>query len=498
MSGGSEISLQMTGAKTVTALFSLNQYDLVTSVGTGGTVSGAGTYDHGSVASLVATADEGYSFAGWTINGAEVSGGTEIDVEMTGAKTVTALFSLNQYDLVTSAGTGGTVSGAGTYDHGSVASLVATADVGYSFAGWTIDGAEVSGGSEISLQMTGAKTVTALFSLNQYDLVTSVGTGGTVSGAGTYDHGSVARLVATADEGYSFAGWTINGAEVSGGTEIDVEMTGAKTVTASFSLNQYDLVTSAGPGGTVSGAGTYDHGSVASLVATADVGYSFAGWTIDGAEVSGGSEISLQMTGAKTVTASFGLNQYDLVTSAGPGGTVSGAGTYDHGSVASLVATADVGYSFAGWTIDGAEVSGGTEIDVEMTGAKTVTASFGLNQYDLVTSAGPGGTVSGAGTYDHGSVASLLATADEGYSFAGWTIDGAEVSGGSEISLQMTGAKTITASFSLNQYELVTHAGPGGTVSGAGTYDHGSVWPVWWRLPMKDTVSLGGRSMVRR
>ena len=118
----------------------------------------------------------------------------------------------------------------------------------------------------------------------------------------------------------------------------------------------------------------------------------FVGWTIDGAEVVGGTEIHVEMTGAKTATASFGLNQYDLVTSAGPGGTVSGAGTYDHGSVASLVATADEGYSFAGWTMDGAEVSGGSEIDVEMTGAKTATASFTLNQYDLVTSAGTGGT----------------------------------------------------------------------------------------------------------
>ena len=115
---------------------------------------------------------------------------------------------------------------------------------------------------------------------------------------------------------------------------------------------------------------------------------SFAGWTIDGAEVSGGSEISLQMTGAKTATASFTFNQYDLVTSAGTGGTVSGAGTYDHGSVASLVATADEGYQFVGWTIDGAEVAGGTEIHVEMTGAKTATASFTLNQYDLTAQCG--------------------------------------------------------------------------------------------------------------
>ena len=152
--------------------------------------------------------------------------------------------------------------------------------------------------------------------------------------------------------------------------ELRSKLTGDVNATASF-MNQYDLVTSAGTGGTVSGAGTYDHGSVASLVATADEGYHFVGWTIDGAEVSGGSEIEVEMTGAKTVTTSFTLNQYDLVTSAGTGGTVSGAGTYDHGSVASLVATADEGYHFVGWTIDGAEVAGGTEIDVEMTGAKT-------------------------------------------------------------------------------------------------------------------------------
>ena len=123
--------------------------------------------------------------------------------------------------------------------------------------------------------------------------------------------------------------------------------------------------------------------------------------------------------------------------------------------MATLVATADEGYSFVGWTIDGVSVTGGTEISVEMTGAKTATASFTLNQYELVASAGIGGTVSGAGTYDHGSVATLVATVDEGYSFAGWTIDGAEVTGGTEISVEMTGAKTATASFTLNQYELV-------------------------------------------
>ena len=455
-------------------------------------------YDHGSVASLVATADEGYSFLGWTIDGAEVSDGSEIDVEMTGDVNVTVAFTLNQYDLVTSAGTGGTVSGAGTYDHGSVASLVASADEGYHFAGWTIDGAEVAGGTELSLEMTTFKLASASFVLNQYQLITISGIGGRIDGGVTYNHGDTVIVTALPDAGYSFDFWTLDGAEISGNESLEIEMTSDRTLTASFSLNQYDLVTSTGIGGTVSGAGSYDYGSVASLVATADENYSFAGWIIDGAEVSGGTEIDVEMTGAKTVTASFTLNQYTLEAIAGTGGTVSGAGTYDHGSVASLVATADENYSFNGWIIDGAEVSGGTEIDVEMTGAKTATASFTLNQYELLTPVVTGGAVEGNGTYDHGSVVNLVAIADEGYHFAGWSINGAEVAGGTEIEVEMTGVVNATASFSLNQYELLTTSGDRRSCREVTALMIMEVWPVWWRLPMRDIILLAGRSMVRR
>ena len=197
----------------------------------------------------------------------------------------------------------------------------------------------------------------------------------------------------------------------------------------------------------VSGAGTYDHGSVASLIATADAGYSFAGWTIDGVAVTGGTEISVEMTGTKTATASFTLNQYELVASAGIGGTVSGAGTYAHGSVASLLATADAGYSFAGWTIEGVEVTGGTEISLEMTGAKNAHAVFTLNQYNLIASAGPGGSVSGAGYFETNAIAVLIAIPADGYVFDYWILDGVKMYGTNSLSVVMTSARNATAYF---------------------------------------------------
>ena len=475
VTGGTEISVEMTGAKTATASFTLNQYELVASAGSGGSVSGADTYDHGTFAQLIATADEGYSFAGWTIDGVEVAGGPEMDLEVNGTKSVFASFVLNEYQLTHIPSIGGRIDGGVTYNHGETVIVTALPDIGYSFNYWTLDGVELSSSPSLEIEMTGPKAIFASFTLNQYELVASAGIGGTVSGAGTYDHGSVATLIAIVDEGYSFAGWTIDGAEVAGGSEIDVEMTGAKTATASFTLNQYELITNAGTGGTVSGAGIYEHGSYATLVATANEGYSLAGWTSEDQVLFGGKEILVQMMSDRNISATFALNQYNLTTQSVGGGSIEGNGTYDHGSVASLIATADAGYSFAGWTIDGVAVSDGTEISVEITEAKTATASFTINQYELITNAGTGGTVSGAGTYDYGSFAGILAIPSEGYSFAGWTIDGAEVAGGSEIDVEMTGAKTATASFTLNQYELVSSAGTGGTVSGAGTYDHGSV-----------------------
>ena len=167
----------------------------------------------------------------------------------------------------------------------------------------------------------------------------------------------MASLLATADEGYSFAGWTINGVEVSGGTEIDMEMIGPTTATASFTLNQYDLTTHAGIGGRIDGGVTYNHGDTVIVTALPDTGYSFDYWTLDGAEILGTETLEIEMIRDRNVSATFTLNTYTIVTQADTGGSIEGNGTFDYGSSVSLVALPDEGYSFAGWAIDGNSVA---------------------------------------------------------------------------------------------------------------------------------------------
>ena len=91
-----------------------------------------------------------------------------------------------------------------------------------------------------------------------------------------------------------------------------------------------------------------------------------------------------------------------ISVSGNTGGNVTGSGTYYEGSSASISATPNTGYSFAGWTGEGVADHNASSTTVSMTQARTVSAAFSLNSYDLTVLAGNGGTVSGTDTYNHG------------------------------------------------------------------------------------------------
>jgi hypothetical protein len=120
---------------------------------------------------------------------------------------------------------------------------------------------------------------------------------------------------------------------------------------------------------------SYHYGSVVTLTATADPGWSFFGWSGD----LGGSTnpITTTMNASKTVTATFTQDEYSLTVNIVGNGSVSklpDQPSYHYGSVVTLTATADPGWSFFGW---GGDLSGSTNpIAITIDGNKTVTAVF--------------------------------------------------------------------------------------------------------------------------
>ena len=110
---------------------------------------------------------------------------------------------------------GGTVTPeSNRFDYDSDVTLTATANEGYDFTGWTLNGKVVSTSNPYIHHVTDNAEVKAQFNIKRKALsITYDASQGSVSGAqsGTYDYGTPLRLSAYPKNGYSFENWIING-----------------------------------------------------------------------------------------------------------------------------------------------------------------------------------------------------------------------------------------------------------------------------------------------
>ena len=452
----------------------------------GGTVSGAGQYQQGSSCTLTATANTGYTFTNWTEGGNVASTNASYTFNVTGNRTLVANFALNTYSITATANptAGGTVTGAGTYNQGASCTLTATANTGYTFTNWTENGSVVSTNADYTFTVEGARTLVANFTLNSYTIAAtaSPSAGGTVSGAGEYDFGASCTLTATANTGYTFTNWTENGNVVSTNANYTFTVSGNRTLVANFTLNTYTITATCNPaeGGTVSGAGEYNHGESCTLTATANNGYTFVNWKENGSVVSTNASYTFTVTSNRNLVANFTLNTYDISATCDPSeaGTITGEGEYNYGESCTLTAIANEGHTFINWTENGTQVSSQAEYTFTVAGDRVLVAHFSSQAYIITAIADPeeGGVVTGSNGYNFDDVCTLTATANPGYTFVNWTKDGEEVTTEPEYSLEVTESATYVAHFSINTYTISVMADPeeGGIVAGAGDYVYGT------------------------
>ena len=126
-----------------------------------------------------------------------------------------------------------------------------------------------------------AQTITLVSATPEHTVTISVNGNGNVTGAntGTYLEGTELTLTATPAEHYEFTGWT--GDVSSTEKPLTIIVDGDKNITANFAKKQYTLtvLTNDENKGTVSGAGTYDYGTVVAIEAIAQPGYKLLYWS---------------------------------------------------------------------------------------------------------------------------------------------------------------------------------------------------------------------------
>jgi len=144
------------------------EYTLAVNVVGGGSVSKSpdqGTYSYGTVVTLTATADPGWTFSVWS---GDASGSNPVTtVNMTSNKAVTATFTqVTTYTLTITTTTGGTTSPASgdhVYSSGANVPVTAIPYTGYHFDHWELDSVDVGSANPYTVTMNDDHTLHAVF-----------------------------------------------------------------------------------------------------------------------------------------------------------------------------------------------------------------------------------------------------------------------------------------------------------------------------------------------
>ena len=434
-----------------------------------GTVIGSGSYPHGEIVTIKAFPNPGCEFLMWNDSITD----NPRDIVVTQDSTFVAYFSQIDYTITTEVEplNSGTVTGDGVYHYGDTITLEATANPGFVFEHWN----DTVTDNPRDVIVTSDQTFTAYFGIQQCLVTTEVTPegAGTVTGGGTYDYGETITLTAQNNTGYVFNMW--DDGEITNPRTVVVE--GDTTFTAVFKPLQYEITTECDPveGGTVSGAGTYDYNSIATLTATPNENYIFLCWS-DGIA---SNPRNVTVTGNANYKALFHRSdtpQYTItVTANDPSlGTVIGSGTYPENSTIEISATPNANATFTGWndgnTDNPRSIVVTQDMEYEAIFARIETYTIIVRPENPLL-----GTTYGGGTYLANQEVTIGATPNNGFHFAGWQ-DGDM---NNPRTIIVTGNAEYIASFSQNPVQTYTvtvlHNENQGFILGAGTYTAGSI-----------------------
>jgi hypothetical protein len=210
-------------------------------------------------------------------------------------------------------------------------------------------------------------------------------------------------------------------------------------------------------GGVTAGGGTFAQGSVTTVTATPNTGYTFTNWTVNGVVVSTSSSYQATLAGNVALVANFAVvtpGKFAVVLSSNPvaGGKTTGSGAYNAGSDVTVTATPNAGYTFVNWTDGGVAASVSPAYTFPLNSNRTLVANFKVitgSQLAVVLSSNPiaGGTTTGSGSYDAGSSVTVTANPSAGYTFVNWTNSGVIASTSPAYTFTLSANTTLVANF---------------------------------------------------
>jgi rhodanese-related sulfurtransferase len=411
--------------------------------------------------------------------------------------------------ITATAGEHGSISPSGEVpvDSGTSQSFTITPDEGYHIVDVLVDGSSVGPvSSRTFTNVTSDHTISVTFAVNTYTITVGVGEHGSMSPSGEVpvEHGASQEFTITPDEGYHIEGVMVDGssvvADVTDGQYAFADVTSDHTISATFAANIYTIAASAGTHGSISPSGEVpvDHGANQEFIITPDEGYHIEDVLVDGNPVPQVIENIAPQDAFALIQENEGNPNFVILDVRTPeefseehienainidffsetfrkdvdklskmktyviycrSGTRSGQ-ALDIMAELNFAEVHNIPDGIVGWNAAGLPTTTDvTDIQVDMAGHytfvnvtsdHTISATFAVNTYIIMATAGENGSISPSGEVivDHGASQGFTITSDSDYIVADVLVDGISVGAKAEhIFENVTADRTIEATF---------------------------------------------------
>ncbi len=374
------------------------------------------------------------------------------------------------YKVTLKVGEGGTVEkNHSSFHDGDTLSYKATPDEGYRFVHWLVDGEEYTTEKKLKIYgVTSAYEVEAVFELiPTYKVTLTVSEGGTVEkNHTTFKEGDTLRYVASPDDGYRFVHWLVDGEEYTTEKKLKIYgVTSAYEVEAVFELiPTYKVTLKVSEGGTVEkNHTTFKEGDTLRYVATADRGYKFVHWLVDGEVYTTEKKLKIYgVTSAYEVEAvleplpiypvTLTVNEPDF------GYVEKNHSTIYEGDTLIYKAKGYEGYCLIKWMVNGEEYSREKKLIItDIDSALVIEAIFDTIPTYKVTLivTGDGSVEKNHSSFQHGDELHYVANPGEDKILSQWIVNGNQVSTESELTMTVTSDLTVEAVFVFKPHKIM-------------------------------------------
>ena len=410
------------------------------------------------------------------------------------------------------------VSGSAIVYNGGTITLTAAAESGYRVKEWTINGqvyktnGDAYTGSTLTLTPKENQTITVQFQLGDptvtfgdpdHGSLTAVTDAGTAFTSGGATKVAV-NFTVTPDAGYEVKQWTVNGTvqkqdgQIITANTFSIKPQGDVVVAVELQGVVMNVTATAGPGGSASvSPEIVRYGDTVTFTATANTGFTFDGWYVDGSKVEdaeGTTYIVPNVTADMALEARFTAtadNQVEFsvndetmgaITATANDQPISSGDMLAGGTKVVFTVSPEPGYRVADWIglPDDAEISADktTATVAALPGELTVqavlevipmhTVTIETPEHGAITATANGQPISSGDTVPDGTQVTFTATPDSNWIFSAWT--GAAASQSDKtFTMAVTGDITVGVAFEeaihyVVHYSVVGNAG--GTLSG--------------------------------